>query len=150
MIFVLFVQELHDLSTHFRSFREQSVNLMVLYMYKKFMTILYNEEIWCASGEMNTLPNKVLSMFKPITQECMYVILSGTTNRERRGVSEADTTYVDPSVGVYKENSDATWFICTNSLTRSLYYDVHVPRYILLSNIWKECARQCLQHMTFY
>ena len=59
----------------------------------------------------------------------------GSTNHERRGVGEADTTYVDPSaVGVPDENSDDILFICTFSLTRGLCYAMQVGRYILLAN----------------
>ena len=74
--------------------------------------------------------------------------LVDSTNRERRGVADADITYLDPSaVGIHKENIDDTWSICTYSLTRGLCYVMHVPRNILLANISKEYARQSLQHI---
>ena len=69
--------------------------------------------------------------------------LVGSTNRERRGVAEVDTKYVDPTaVGVHIENSDDICSICTYSLTSDLSYVVHVPRYILLADICNEYARQ--------
>ena len=62
--------------------------------------------------------------------------LVSSTNRERRGVDEADKTYVDPSaVGVHNENSDDIWGFCICSLMRGLCYAMHVRRYILLANI---------------
>ena len=73
--------------------------------------------------------------------------LVDSTNRERRVVAEADTTYVDQSaVGVHNENSDDIWSICTYLLTHGLCYVMHVRRYILLANICNEYARRSLQH----
>ena len=78
------------------------------------MTILRNEKIRCASGEMNTLPNNV--------SVCQSSWLQGT-NRKRGRVAEADTTYVDQSVaGVHNKNSDDIWSIWTYSLTNNLCY----------------------------
>ena len=66
--------------------------------------------------------------------------LVGSTNREERGVSEADSTYVDSSaVGVHSVNSDA---ICTYS------HVVYVMACMCLpDNICSEHARQSLQHI---
>ena len=77
--------------------------------------------------------------------------LVGSTNRERRGVAEADTTYVDLSaVGVHNKNSDDIWSIRTRSLTRGLCYTVHVRRYILLANICKSSSHLKYDRMTYY
>ena len=97
------------------------------------MTILHNGNIWCASGEMNILPN----MFECVnTHDSRLRVrdLVGSTNRERRGNANVDTTNVDPSaVGVYIENSDDIWSICTYPLTFGLCYAMLVRRYILLA-----------------
>ena len=73
-------------------------------------------------------------MFKCVkTHDSGVCDSAGSTNLERRGVSESDTTYVDPSkVGVHNENSDDIWSICTYSFTGDLFYAPHVQRYILL------------------
>ena len=69
--------------------------------------------------------------------------LEGSTNRERRGVVEADTTYVDPSaVGVDNENSDEVLAICTYALTHGLCYVMHVRRNRFLADICNEYAHQ--------
>ena len=66
------------------------------------MTTLHNENIMCASREMNTPPNND-KRFK--TRDSWIRDLGGCTNHERRGVAEANTTYVDPSaLGVHNEN----------------------------------------------
>ena len=88
-------------------------------------------------------------MFKCVkTHDSRVHDLVGGTNRERRGVAKAVTTYVDPSeVGVHNENSDDIWSICTYPLPRGLCYAMHVRRYILLANICNEYARQSIQHI---
>ena len=62
--------------------------------------------------------------------------LVGSTNRERRGVTEAGTTRVDSSeISVHNVNSHAIWSICTYLLKRGLHYAMHMRRYILLASI---------------
>ena len=61
------------------------------------------------------------------THDSMVHDLITSTNSDRRGLFEADTTYVQPSVvGVHNENSDDIWSICTYSLKHGLYYALHV------------------------
>ena len=76
--------------------------------------------------------------------------LVGSTNRERRGVAEADTTYADLSaVCVHKENSDDVCSVCTYSLTRGLCYAMHMRKNILLANICTEYARHSSVHLKY-
>ena len=111
------------------------------------MIILHYEKILCASGEMKTLPNNV-QVRKAHDSRARDLV--GSTNREIRGVAEADTTYVDPfAVGVHNENSDDIWSLCTYSITRGLCYTMHVRRHILLANICNEYARHWQVFSTF-
>ena len=72
--------------------------------------------------------------------------LVGSTNRESRDVTEADTTSIEPSAfGVHNENSADIWSIYIYLLTHGLCYAVHVRKYILLANMCNEYACQSLQ-----
>ena len=85
-------------------------------------------------------------MFKYVkTHDSSVRDLVASTNRERRGVAEGDTTYVGPSmIGVHNENSEDIWSIFTYSLTRGLYDAMHLRKHIMLANICNEYARQSL------
>ena len=63
------------------------------------------------------------------THHCRVRDLVGSNNRERRGAAET--------------------IQITQSLTRGLFYAVHVRRYILLANICNEYARQSSAYLKY-
>ena len=74
--------------------------------------------------------------------------LVGSTNRERRGDAEANTTYAEPSaISVHNENSDDIRSIFAYSLALVCWYAIYVQRYPLLPNVCNKYARESCQHI---
>ena len=108
------------------------------------MTILHNEKIMCASGEMNTLPK----MFKCVkTHDSKVCDLVGSTNRERRRVAHGLILHMYLRL----VNTARTVIVSCLSVPIHLHLvyviTIYVRRYILLANICNEYARQSLKHI---
>ena len=127
-----------------RSFRAQSVNLMAL------INVLVVHYYLTKSKDMVMLLKKWTHhqiMLKCVTtHDSRASDLVGSTNREKREVSEADAIYIDSSAVSVRN-------FCTYSLTCGLCYAMYARRHILLANICNALYDKRLKHhcsMTFY